>query len=124
MKRIKSIAAVILMAAMMMTLFAGCVTKSADELYSLPQFSERYLQLQKLINGILGSGAEYAAPVSGTNRQAVQMEDIDGDDVKEAMYEAASAEKKDAAWAEKYEAWYGDDSGVTYFEENYRDIGK
>ena len=46
------------------------------------------------------------------------------EDVKEAVYEAASAEKKDAAWAEKYEAWYGDDSGVTYFEENYRDIGK
>ena len=46
------------------------------------------------------------------------------EDVREAVYEAASAEKKDAAWSEKYEAWYTDDSGVTYFEENYRDIGK
>ena len=46
------------------------------------------------------------------------------EDVREAVYENASAGKKDAAWTEKYEAWYGDDSEVTYFEENYRDIGK
>lgn len=66
-------------------LFSGCVTKSPEDLYTLPQFSEQNLQLQTLINQVLNAGAEYSAPVAGANRQAVQLEDLNGDGVKEAI---------------------------------------
>ena len=64
---------------------AGCSGGSAEELYSLPRLSDAYLQLQNEINELLDSGAEYSAPSSGSNRQAVQLEDIDGDGQKEAL---------------------------------------
>jgi len=63
----------------------GCAMKSAEELYTLPQFSEGYIQLQEKINAVLASGAEYSAPQSGSNRQAVQLDDLDGDGAKEAV---------------------------------------
>ena len=66
-------------------LLTGCMRSTADELYALPQLSEEYLQLQGLIDKELNSGAEYAAPASGSNRQAVQLEDIDGDGIREAI---------------------------------------
>jgi len=74
------------LAAVILTLFlTGCATMSAEELYALPQLSDEYLQLQDKIYEALGSGAEFSAPASGTNRQAVQLEDIDGDGVREAI---------------------------------------
>ncbi|MBQ2058045.1 MAG: VCBS repeat-containing protein, partial [Oscillospiraceae bacterium] len=69
-----------------LTLFlSGCGGSTADELYALPRLSDAYLQLQNEINELLDEGAEYSAPSSGSNRQAVQLEDIDGDGVKEAL---------------------------------------
>ena len=69
-----------------LTLFlSGCGASTADELYALPRLSDAYLQLQNEINELLDEGAEYSAPSSGSNRQAVQLEDIDGDGVKEAL---------------------------------------
>jgi len=79
-------ALVILGAALMLALaMTGCYSKSVDELYALPQLSEGYLQLQEKINGLLAEGAEYAAPTAGSYRQAVQLADIDGDGVAEAV---------------------------------------
>ena len=79
----------ILLAAALMVLIAlavsGCMSASADDLYALPQFSDDYIQLQGLINRILESGAEYAAPSAGSYRQAIQQEDVDGDGEKEAI---------------------------------------
>jgi len=77
--------ACILALAALLSMLSGCFTKSADDLYSLPQFSDRNLQLQSLINAVLSGGAEFAAPVAGANRQAVQLEDLDGDGEKEAI---------------------------------------
>lgn len=57
---------------------AGCLSVSADELYSLPEVSEEYLRLQAQINILLNRGAAYAAPTGGANRQAVQLIDING----------------------------------------------
>jgi hypothetical protein len=64
---------------------AGCMKTSAEDLYALPQLSERYLKLQESIDEILNSGAEYASPASGYHRQAIQLEDLDGDGVGEVI---------------------------------------
>ena len=66
-------------------LLAGCMSSSAEQLYALPQLSEDYIQLQRLINGILDSGAEFAAPSAGSNRQAIQQQDLDGDGQDEVL---------------------------------------
>ncbi len=64
---------------------AGCTSTTADGLYRLPQASREYLQLQEQIDAVLDSGAEYSPPVSGPNRQSVQLKDIDGDGQNEAI---------------------------------------
>jgi hypothetical protein len=64
---------------------SGCFRISTDELYSLPQASTEYLKLQEQINTVLATGAEYAPPTSGPNRQSVQLKDIDGDGKNEAI---------------------------------------
>ncbi len=62
----------------------GCMT-SVDELYSLPQMSEEYVQLQELIGRRIEEGSAYAAPTGGSNRQSIQLRDLDGDGVAEAL---------------------------------------
>ena len=66
-------------------LLGGCSFKSGDELYLLPQPPMDFLNLQMALNAILEEGAEYAAPVSGSNRQSVQLVDLDADGEKEAV---------------------------------------
>lgn len=64
---------------------SGCMTSSPDELYSLPESSERYVQIQSKVDELQDSGLEYAAPISGYNRQAIQLQDINGDGKEEAV---------------------------------------
>jgi len=67
---------------------AGCsfgFVASPDELYSLPQLPVQYTELTASINELLNDGAEYAAPVSGSNIQTVQMVDLNGDGTEEAL---------------------------------------
>ena len=64
---------------------AGCMPASVDELYSLPQMSEEYVQLQDLIAQRIAAGSAYAAPTGGGNRQNVQLRDLDGDGADEAL---------------------------------------
>ncbi|MBQ8831321.1 MAG: VCBS repeat-containing protein [Oscillospiraceae bacterium] len=71
--------------AVFFAVLTGCMTTSADELYSLPESSERYVQIQSKVDQLLSSGLEYAAPTAGTNRQAIQLQDIDGDGIEEAL---------------------------------------
>ena len=66
-------------------LLTACAGKSVDELYSLPQGADEYLDLQKKINLLLYNGAEYSPPTSGSYRQSVQLEDLDGDGVSEEL---------------------------------------
>ena len=72
---------------------SGCVFGSVDELYALPRSSQTYLNLQQKINAERGS-AEYITPLSGENRQAIQLVDLDGDGRQEAVtfFRDASAE--------------------------------
>lgn len=73
---------IILSFALMLT---GCYNRATEELFSLPQASEEYLKLQEKINTILAADAEYAAPVSGSNRQSVQLQDLNNDGMDEAI---------------------------------------
>ena len=61
------------------------LTLDPEELYALPELPERYTALNKQLSAIQESGAEYAAPVSGSNIQPVQMMDVDGDGREEAL---------------------------------------
>ncbi len=75
----------VLAALVLMLALSGCMDAAADDLYTLPELSEGYLKLQSVIDGVLSSGAEYAAPTAGANRQPVQREDLDGDGVREVL---------------------------------------
>ena len=78
---------------------SGCgnigFTLDPQALYSLPKLPPKYDALNTLLAEIENGGAEYAAPASGTNIQAVQMVDLDGDGQEEAVafFRNASDEK-------------------------------
>lgn len=65
---------------------SGCMMSgSVESLYVLPQLPEEYQDLREQISAILAAGAEYAPPQSGANLPAVQMVDLDGDGLNEAL---------------------------------------
>lgn len=78
---------------MMMLLLSACSIDDTDELYSLPQPPEEYLQLQQLIDKEISGGCEYSAPTIGSFRQSVQLSDLDGDGVNEALAFLTNKEK-------------------------------
>lgn len=63
----------------------GCAGLSAEELYQLPEATEDYYDLQAAINELLSEGLSYQAPASGTRREPVQLTDLNGDGVDEAV---------------------------------------
>ncbi len=77
---------VLLVTMLLPLVLGGCMmTASVEELYSLPQLPVEYQALSAQIDAILASGAEYTSPTSGTNLQSVQLVDLDGDGVEEAV---------------------------------------
>ena len=66
-------------------LLSACLRITADDLYRLPQVSQEYLKLQGHINTVLNQGAEFSPPISGPNRQSVQLQDLNGDGVDEVI---------------------------------------
>lgn len=64
---------------------SGCMMANVEELYSLPRMSEEYIRLQELIARRIDDGGEYAAPLGGSHRQSVQLQDLNGDGVSEAV---------------------------------------
>lgn len=89
---------IILLAAVLTMLWTctGCLFGgSVSELYALPQMPVRYQELESRINQLIAEGAEYAAPISGSNLQPVQMVDLDSDGIEEALiFMRRSAEEK------------------------------
>ena len=73
------------LAAMLALCLTGCPALSVDEMYSLPRQSDSYNALQNAINEILVNGLQYASPVSGSNQQPIQMADLTGDGIDEAI---------------------------------------
>ncbi len=77
-------------------LLTGCMmSASGEELYALPKLPEEYESLSARLSEILALGAEYAPPQAGANLPAVQMTDLDGDGVDEALgfFRMSSEEK-------------------------------
>lgn len=75
-----------LMAFALPFMLSGCMmTASVEELYALPQLPVEYQALNAQLDAILASGAETTSPTSGANLQSVQLEDLDGDGVQEAI---------------------------------------
>lgn len=83
--RMRKILAGILCLGLVLTTLNGCFRITADDLYSLPQPSREYLKLQERLTAYLASGAEYSPPLSGPNRQSVQLKDLDSDGRNEAI---------------------------------------
>ena len=77
----------VLTMALMAGLSAGCAASSSgvEELFTLPKPPLEYEGLSHIINQMIYDGYEYASPTSGENIQSVQMVDLDGDDVSEAV---------------------------------------
>ncbi len=75
----------LLLAAMTLLVLTGCGLKSPDELYQLPRPTPQFESLQGSLDLLLKGGYEYAAPLSGSNTQSVQLQDLDGDGVDEAV---------------------------------------
>ena len=66
-------------------LFTGCSVRSAEELYALPRQSDVYYDLQYAIEQVMEPSSSYSGPLSGSNQQAVQLADLDGDGEDEAI---------------------------------------
>ena len=81
----KNRALALILAVFMALTCAGCAAAGADSLYALPQLSDEYVQLESLIAQQIEAGGEYAAPLGGSNRQSVQLHDLDGDGTTEAV---------------------------------------
>ena len=67
-------------------ILGGCMmTVSVEELYALPKLPQEYQALGEHIEKILSYGAETISPASGSHLQSVQIEDLDGDGIAEAI---------------------------------------
>lgn len=126
--------AAVLAAGMVLSL-CGCggiaeFAVNPQELYRLPELPDKYMALNSQLNAILDAGAEYAAPISGTNIQPVQMVDLDGDGREEAVafFRAANDEKPlkiciFSAQGESYEqAAVIEGSGTAIYSIAYQDM--
>lgn len=81
------LAVLTLAAAAVLTSSCGALsfTMNPQDLYCLPELPAKYTELNRELNAILETGAEYAAPTAGTNIQPVQLTDLDGDGRQEAV---------------------------------------
>lgn len=70
-------------------LLCGCTANTVEDMYAPPRRSEAFNELQIAIDRAM-IDMDYAAPVSGENRQTVQMSDLDGDGVEEYILFARS----------------------------------
>lgn len=81
MSRKVSLCAAALLAAMLLN---GCAMTTVEEMYSPPRRSAEYEDLQLAIDSAM-TGLEYSSPLSGENRQTVQMADLNGDGADEYL---------------------------------------
>ena len=72
----------------------GCMADS-NELLRLPQLPQQYMLVQAQLDQILSDNTQLSAPVSGENRGAIQMADLNGDNIDEVL--AFCKTQKDAS---------------------------
>lgn len=86
MQRFKFITLILLLSAM---LLSGCMLQTVEDMYCLPKRSEDHDHLQSTIDAVMAE-LQYAAPLSGENRQSLQMADLNGDGTDEYLVFAKS----------------------------------
>ena len=74
-------------------LLSGCTMRTAKDMYRIPKRSDSFNNLQAAIDTAM-SDLEYCAPLSGENRQTVQMADLDGDGESEYLLFAKGTHDK------------------------------
>lgn len=74
-------------------LLSGCSMRTVKDMYRLPKRSDNFNNLQAAID-LAMTDLEYCAPLSGENRQTVQMADLDGDGVDEYLLFAKGTQEK------------------------------
>ncbi len=84
-ERVKKGVLVALLAALSALVLSGCGLTSPEDLYTLPKPSTQYESLQDSLEQLLDKGYEYSPPISGSNTQSVQLRDLNGDGVDEAI---------------------------------------
>lgn len=78
-----------LLALVLGSLLGGCAVPTVDQLYCVPRRPQSYSDLQRVFDTAM-SGLDYSAPRNGKNLQTIQMEDLDGDGVREYLIFARS----------------------------------
>lgn len=73
------------MLAAFLFILGGCTFNPPEDLYAVPKAAEGYEKLQIQIDKVLSANAEYASPLQGSNTQPVQLMDLDGDGIQEAV---------------------------------------
>ena len=64
----------------------GCAFElSVEDMFTLPQVPVEYGGLMKELEDLINDGYEYVSPASGKSTQSVQMVDLNGDGVEEAV---------------------------------------
>lgn len=63
----------------------GCLFQTPESLYRLPKLPKEYSNLQDKLTQLLATGLTYASPVTGSNTQSVQLQDLNGDGKDEAV---------------------------------------
>lgn len=65
-------------------ILTGCSMRTVEDMYQLPKRSDDFNHLQAAVDTAMVN-LEYCAPLTGENRQTVQMADLDGDGVVEYL---------------------------------------
>lgn len=75
----------LMLALSLMLVLTGCLFQSPESLYRLPKLPKEYSNLQDKLTQLLATGLTYASPVTGSNTQSIQLQDLNGDGVDEAV---------------------------------------
>lgn len=77
--------AIVLALSMALSLCGCAFETSVEELFTLPQVPMEYGGLMKELENLIDDGYEYVSPASGKSTQSVQMVDLNGDGLEEAV---------------------------------------
>ena len=75
----------IVLTVLILTFMSGCAYQMGDGLLSLPKLPAEYEELQKIYDGIIGKGASFVSVTGGSNRQSVQLADLNMDGENEVV---------------------------------------
>lgn len=92
---------------LLLILLCGCSPYSVESLFAPPAVPEEYAQLNAALGEVRATGAEYVYPTAGTNRQAVQMFDLDTDGEDECVVFFRNPAEKDEVQIYLYECTDG-----------------